>query len=495
MTADLAGRAEELWTALSRERYRVWAGLEARPGLERIYAGFPELFREDTLAAVAEAAKELGDETAGRQRRLRAFLLAVRGERAAAGALERRLAWEAETVLRLGEVVVPFRRVGAEQAAEEDAERRWALEDARLTALREVEGLDRERLERVWEAWGSVTGAGYLAAWEEANGIALEPLAGEARWLLRETEDLYRELLRDELTRNLAGVRPGAARAVDGLRLERAPRFDGHFAGLDPVDVARRQLGELGLSLEAGGRVRLEREARAGGLARAFCVAIQVPGEIVLSFVPASGWRDWPGFFHALGHAQHFACTDPGLPFEDRVLGDWSVAEAWAGLFERLTWNPVWLARYVGLRGGAQKDYCRAAVLGDLLRLRRAAARLLYELELHGAGRFEGMPGLYAELLTEATGLRHDPAGYLDEVEPDLYVVRRLRGRALEASVAHVLRETYDEDWFRNPRTGPYLEELFSSGHREEAELVARRVTGEELSFARVVAAYAEVVG
>jgi len=44
--------------------------------------------------------------------------------------------------------------------------------------------------------------------------------------------------------------------------------------------------------------------------------------------------------------------------------------------------------------------------------------------------------------------------------------------------------ERFDEDWYRNPRSGPWIvEHLFAEGQRELAQELAQRVGGEPLSF------------
>lgn len=494
MDPALARRAEEFWVAASREQYEALAGLNPRPELAAIYDRYGDLLDRDRVAALAEAERAATGHAQRRLRHLREFLVSSRAERAQGRLLDERLAWEATTVLEAAGARIPFRQASAALANAAEREERWLLEDARLAALREIEGLDRERFRREWEVYAEAGGAGYLASWEALSGIALAPLVEAAHRLLDETADLFHELLAHELPRRL-GVEPGEARAADRLRLERAPWYDAHFGVADPVAVARRQLGELGFDLEAGGRIRLDLEARPTKWARPFCAVIRVPAEVVLVLSASGGWRDWFAFYHEIGHAQHLARVDAALPFEERVLGDISVTEGYARLFEQLTAEPLWLERYLGLRGEVAVGFQRLATLLDLLRLRRQAGKLLYEIELHSSGRFDGMAERYAEQLTEATSLRHDPAAYLDDVDPHLYCARYLRSWALEAQLAETLRRRFDEDWFRNPRSGPFLAELFALGQSEDGEGIARRLGADGLPFDRVTRRLEERVG
>jgi hypothetical protein len=48
----------------------------------------------------------------------------------------------------------------------------------------------------------------------------------------------------------------------------------------------------------------------------------------------------------------------------------------------------------------------------------------------------------------------------------------------------------FDDDWYRNPRTGPWMvRELFGEGQRELASGLAERVGARSLSFDPVVRA------
>ncbi len=481
MDPELVQRVEEFFTTLAREQYRALAGLTTEPALAAVYERYADLFRTDILSALADAEAAAAGEGRRRLRALREFLLASASERAAAEVLDKRLAWEAAASLEIDGRRIPYRQAASALANAAEPQHRHAIETARLEAVKGVEPLDRERFEKEWRLY-RLAGGDYVEAWESLTGLRLEPLAEAVQLLLVETEAVYRDLLTYELPRRIGVSLPDAI-AADRLRLERAPWVDARGGSSDPLGVARRQLAEIGWDVEAEGRIALDLEPRPTKWARAFCSVIRVPDEVALVVSRSGGWRDWYAFFHELGHAQHFARVDAALPFEDRALGDYSVTEGYARLWDRLTTHPLWLDRYVGLRGAEQVEFVRLATLLDLLQLRRQAGKLLYEIELHRDGRFDGMAELYAERLTEATLLPHDPAGYLDDVDPGFYCARYLRAWALSALLADRLRDRFDEDWYRNPRSAPYLEDLFARGHADDGEALARRLGADALDF------------
>jgi hypothetical protein len=81
-------------------------------------------------------------------------------------------------------------------------------------------------------------------------------------------------------------------------------------------------------------------------------------------------------------------------------------------------------------------------------------------------------------------------------VDPRFYAARYLRAWQLQALTADTLRERYDDDWWRNPRAGPWIvQALFSEGQRELADELAHRVSGKSLSFAPLVRAVERNLG
>ena len=78
---------------------------------------------------------------------------------------------------------------------------------------------------------------------------------------------------------------------------------------------------------------------------------------------------------------------------------------------------------------------------------------------------------------------------------PPVAAARYLRAWQLQAVLDESLRERFDEDWWRNPKAGPWISgELFGHGQRELADEQAQRVAGKGLSFAPVIAAIERMV-
>ncbi len=92
------------------------------------------------------------------------------------------------------------------------------------------------------------------------------------------------------------------------------------------------------------------------------------------------------------------------------------------------------------------------------------------------------------ETLTTATGFRYQLADAFLDVDPRFYAARYLRAWMLQALLNESLCERFNEDWWRNPHAGPWIEaELFGHGQRELATEQAARVAGRELSFGPLI--------
>jgi hypothetical protein len=287
------------------------------------------------------------------------------------------------------------------------------------------------------------------------------------------------------------GIEPRDATRADALALFRAREFDAHFPGADMEPTIRRQVTEMGIDPLANGRVRLDTGEREGKRSRAFCAPVRVPDEVYLVLRPHGGQTDWTTFLHELGHALHFGYMRPDLPMEFRWLGDNSITEAYAMLFDHRLQDRGWLLRYTSLGKARVDAYLRAAGFEELHFLRRYCAKLVYETSLYGGDvPWESLPELYVERLGGATSFRYDPADAFVDVDPRYYAARYLRAWQLQAVIAETLTERYDEDWWRNPRCGPWMAQaLFGEGQRELAHEQAERVSGKTLSFAPLVRA------
>ena len=473
-------RAERFCEELGREYYLHLAGHKPELEIEPIYQGYADLFARQEVERLRElCAAATGDDERRRLRYLLQFAfdgllgLETRSESAELAGLE------ASLEVDPGAGPVPYRAVPIEQANEPEAERRAALEEARNAVLdQRLNPLYRATLERAHELCRALGWPTYAAAYAELRSIDLEALAHQAAAFLEATEHVYAAVVDPQLGR--AGMPAlGELRRSDLPRFFRAADLDRGIPADRLVDSFADTLDGLGIDLRSQGNVHLDVESRRTKSSRAFCSTPRVPDEVHLVIAPTGGRDDYGALFHEGGHAEHYGNTDPGLAFEFRHLGDNSVTESFAFLVEHLIEDRDWLRQRLRMEDpGPAAAHARAL---KLVFVRRYAAKLAYELELHGPSpTLSEMPGRYADLLTEAIRVPWPRAAWLADVDGGFYAACYLRAWTLETHWRAALRQRFGPSWFASADAGEWLRSLWRHGqHLDAAELLAETLGGE----------------
>jgi hypothetical protein len=485
---------------MAREYYLAGAGKKGTADLQPIYKRHEAVTGGEALALIRECFRQAtpGTEDHRQARILLEWLAELQSSRDLASLEEREIAWESTAVVRVdGEREVEYQRVAIDIAKCTDRRERLALDKARTTAIATgLAPLRRERLERerqIIEGLGLAQG--YNATFEALSGIDLGDLALQCEQFLGDTQALWDDTF-PRFVRKGLNIEPRDATRADALALFHGHEFDQQFPSSTMEWEIRRQVREMGIDPIAGGRVLYDTEDRPGKRSRAFCASTRIPEEIYLVLRPHGGQSDWFTFLHELGHSLHFAHMRASLPFEYRWLGDNSVTEGYAMLFDHLMQDAGWLKRYTPLNAARLDTFIRTASFFELHMLRRYSAKLLYEIELHsGQHSFEKLTDLFVERMTAATTFRYHRADAFVDVDQRFYATRYLRAWQLQSLIAETLRDNYNEDWWRNPQAGPWIvNELFAEGQRELATEQAMRISGKALGFAPLLRAIEKVL-
>ena len=487
--------------AISREYYLAHSGQKATAELQPLYEQYGDVMSEESLALVLDAFRAAPRDS-DEYRSLRQLLdwqVESQASRELAELDEREIAWESEATIRLpGGGAVPFQRASIDLANSTDRAERLVLDRARAQLVAtELAPLRLEHFQREREITEQLHLAdGYNATFDLLAGFSLLDLRAECEQFLRDTRAMWDDVHPEFVKRGL-GIAPAEATRADALALLRAREFDAGFPWETMEPRILGQVSDMGIAPDAHGRVVFDTGNRDGKRARAFCSPVRVPEEVYLVLRPHGGQNDWNTFLHELGHALHFAYIRPDLPFEFRWLGDNSITEGYAMLFDHRMQDPRWLARYASLSRAEIPRFLRSAGFEELQFLRRYCAKLIYETELYGGEvSWDALPDRYVQLLTDATNFRYDPADAFVDVDPRYYAARYLRAWQLQALLNETLTERFNEDWWRNPSAGPWIvHELFAHGQRELAHEQAARVSGKPLSFAPLVRSVERLLG
>lgn len=472
---DYRARAEEFLGAIDREYYLHFSGIKDAYEIEPIYTRHAGLFTR-------EAVETLRD---GESRELLRFAVHGYVEQAVKELTAEFAELEASLEVELDWGKYPFREAAVLQANESDRDRRRAIEAARneLTATR-LNPLLEEMLDRSRELVKELGWPNVRVMCEELSGIDLGALAKQTEAFLAATEETYETTVEPALRAQIDLGFDELARA-DLAAFFRAPSLDNEFPADRLLPTFEATLTGLGLEDSSSGNVILDAEARPKKSPRAFCAPVHVPDEVYLVIARIGGRDDYEALMHEAGHAEHYAHVDRTLPLEHRYLGDNSVTEGFAFLFEHLTADAAWLERRLGIADpGPIVEHARSS---KLIFLRRYCAKIAYELELHGDSTLDGLDKVYARRLSDAVHVDWPEATWLSDVDAFFYVAAYLRAWALETHLRAELRERFGELWFEDRRAGELLRELWSTGQSEPADALLRRLTGAELDFSALL--------
>ena len=485
----LRAEGQAFMETISRESYLAYAGLKKTAELQPIYEKYGDILGEEALDLTLDAFRSAAEDTDDRRsaQALLEWEIETQAAKPLAALDEREIEWENSAVIQSPDGrVIQYQAAPIEIANTSDRPLRLALDQARAKLVKEEHAPMRlERLQREKEYIESLGIDGdYNASFEAVTGISLDALAASCERFLRDTESMWDDTLPQVLKKTL-GIKASQAKRADALALFRASEYDDAFPGNEMEGVMRRQVAEMGIDPTADGRIIFDVGEREGKRSRAFCSPARVPEEVYLVLRPHGGQSDYNTFLHELGHALHYGYASPDYPFEFRWLGDNSVTESYAMLFDHRMQDSGWLLRYTRLGSNRVGNFLRTAGFEELHFLRRYCAKLIYERALYsGEVRWSELPDLYVSLLSTATGFEYDAADAFVDVDPRYYSARYLRAWQLQSVLNEELTARFDVDWFRNPSAGPWMVgELFAQGQRDTAEEIASRVGAGTLSF------------
>ncbi|HYY56065.1 MAG TPA: hypothetical protein VE842_01980 [Pyrinomonadaceae bacterium] len=479
-------------SALELAHYQHRAGLQPELNTEPIYERYGELF---TRQAIEDLERAL-DETPSGQETERAGLRALCGaarigylETNAREATDERAVCESKARVEWDGASIPAHSVLKKIGNEPTAARRHELMARWLDATEGCNDLRAARFESFQSSARSLGFDSYRALFTEITGTDYQQLAASARAFLEATEGPYMSALARATARDLKDVERDHLQHADFLFFQRMPRLDPFFPARDAISTYAAAMRDLGISVEQQKNIHIDDEQRPLKNPRAACFRVHVPDDVRLLLAPIGGAYDYTTLFHEAGHAQHFGWASRELA--DRYpefiySSDHATSEAYAFLFNYLFQDPAWLVEHrAGTSPDQARDIARDLALLAAHTIRRSCAKLNYEIALYDGRqmRDQQLALTYAQLQTEATGFRRDPALYLWDVDDGFYAAAYLRAWAFEASLREHLRTRWGRRWWASRKAGDELIDLWNTASRYTVEELARLVGFGEISF------------
>ncbi len=463
----LEREAEAFSTEISREYYLNYSGQKDRLEIAGIYENHANLFSRQTVDAVLSA-----DRHDPRLPELRWFIVEGYLEQAVKDLTERIAERETSDTVEWDGKTIPYRSIQPLVMNEAEPDRRHRLDGLRARLTGAQNPLREERWDRLYSCARELGFRHYREMCDRLGRLGLTQLGRKMDRFLWDTDAAYRAQLESRV--RALGLHPSRIEKSDLSYLFRSPEFDRWFTKDRMLAALDATLAGLGIDSGSQTNIRRDTEPRPRKSPRAFCSAIRVPDEVVLVIHPHGGHDDYRALFHEAGHAEHFGFADRALPFTHRGLGDNSVTEGFAFVLEHVVYNPEWLRERLGVDDPAA--YIAFSRFQKLYMLRRYAAKLAYELNLHVDTNVRGHSKHYADRLTAVLGARYAPEDYLFDVDDAFYAARYLRAWILEAQVRRYFEDGWGPRWFASPEAGARLRELWSWGQRYTADELAREL-------------------
>jgi hypothetical protein len=453
--------------------YRALAGLDVAPSRVETFAALADVTRPETIAFIRElsTSSRIDAVKKARVERLLAFLLRLSAQARLAERDD-----ELDAQRRTKTLVAGGRTWSLGESLDEawtlaSTEARALVSHERGAALAHTAALFERRADVLATRTADV-GAPSAVAWVEGltrrKFETSEPLALS---VLRASDDAARDLSGWALKKVDPQLKVTTAKPPDLERALAAPWFFELLRQEELMHAVTRMHGELGFHPSAHGRLLVDTDPRPRR-ALAALVALEVPDQLRLVLTAAPGFEAWEGWLGAWGEGQFSAAVPRTLSFIDRVIGDGSLALAVRRLHASVLLDEGWLKRAVRATSAQAREVARTFAWRQVMAIRREAALLEATRALlsNGLGRatIEAAETALERALFVAPE-RGQAALALEVLAPGLV---SLEAWALEAHLVHVLRERFNEDWWRNPAAGRFLSGLASTGATESAAQV-----------------------
>jgi len=468
---------ERLLREINQELYRNLSGLKKESKLSPIYKSYPNLLDPDFFISLEGSLTKDHDKEKG-LKLLLGFLAKSIIERKTSTLKDKILTIETRAEIPLGSRRISYRSASAEIKREPRRKIREEIDEKRCGIALKLNPLLLEAL------------FSYTTLCDEIEGINLSQLETNARLFLKDTEYIYRDLLKWFLLKRTE-LKLQDAKKHDLDFLFNSFELKANFPKRDLLAIARRCLDEMGIKV--GENIRLDLEKRKGKNSSPITFPIEVPQKIMLVIYPIDGLEDYESFLHELGTSLYYGYRETEDEFEFRRLSEDSSREVFALLFQHLLLQPTWLRRYLKLDLGS--DFIQFLYLKRLMIMRYLSGRLIYELMLHKDEDFKGKAESYRQIMKEAVLCECKEADYVNNVSPFFYTASYLIASAIEPELSLYLMEKYDEEWWRTREAGDFILKLWREGGRITSKEILKRVGFEELSFTLLLRSFQEVFG
>jgi hypothetical protein len=464
-------RIEDFLRKYETEQNLFYSGQKKELDLYRIYKEYDNLFNLDILREINE--KDLNKKEV---KYLKEFLftryLNMRSEKDI-DKVETIMLNEKIRLSNGEEISLPSACI--KQINERDRKLRFEIESKKKRIYLKNNSLLGSIHDRTFEVIKEIGEDNPISLFEKISHINTSYHSKVLKDFIDKTEDTYSSAL-EEVVGKYLNINVGESQYFDMGYLGRNADFDINFPSEGMLDIIKETILEMGLDFTANGNITFDLYRREGKSTFGFYSPIKIPEQIILVFVPLGGVKDYGEFLHELGHALHFGYTNHKLPIAFKRLGDNSVSEGYASLFDHLIYNPHWLEYKLELKGDDLKHYMKIMWTHKTYLLRMYIAEFFYDLLLWKDSELAGKEKIYSKYFLNITKIKFPQYLYLNEISSYFGIIRYIRAEILEAAIFKYLEENFGNMWFKNKSTGKFLIRLWQNGQKYSAEEILKEL-------------------
>ena len=472
--ADLSHQAESLLHDQDELVWRAWTTGQS-VDLEATYQGKDRLLSASAVQQVRQLRSLSGDPREQRallhlQNYLAGEYLATRMSDVSDAVAN----LEGTLTFTMGGTEYPYPELDHLLANEADAGRRKQLYAAASSSIERMGSALEKKDQRLEEVVKEMGYPSYEAFGVELRETDLEKLAALAGKVLDTTQEEYKSAL-GRLSQSELGVPFDQLHVSDLPRLFQHSNVDDAFPKDQMLAKTEATFAGMGLSFTRNPSIKLDTKESPQKDPQGITLPVGIPGDIRVSLKPEPGMESQASYLHEAGHSVHDALATERR-FELAKLGNITVPEVFALVFENLTQDADWVRDQTTLQGERQSKYLAVSAAYHLYLVRRTAGRLLFEVQLHKAaesGSTQNPADLYSAVMGRTYALPMGPddiARYHVEREDFYSSADTFRAWFLSAQLEAQLKGRFGATWWKKPEAGAFIRQLSAPANAVTAD-------------------------
>lgn len=477
-------QAEDFIGENDKEYYLHFSGQKDEYNLTKIYEKHKDLFTKEVIEEIKHLREKVSDEEKKRLDYLLHFCTKEYIGQQVKEIKQEIAQDESKAKITIDGKEISFRKSRVVISNEPEHEKRAEIESKRIEKIKKFNKKYKEKWNKFHSLSKELGYKNYAQFCSSLMEIDFEKLSESIQSFLNKTDELYKNAMDKQLSEKI-GLSLEQAKYYDIWYFSRGKDYDYLFPKEELINTFGKTCYKLGIDLESQKNINIDIETREKKSPRAFLCAVKVPDEIYLNIMPEGGVSDYGSFLHEGGHAQHFANVSKKLPFEFKYLGDNSVTEGYAFLFNYLFLSPYWLKDFLGIEDA--DTLIRTLLNRKFYMLRRYSGKLVYETKFHDGSPIEGKDKIFKERLSSATLVGYASENYLSDLDEGFYSSSYLRAWLFEAQIRQYFKTKYGPRWYASKKVGDLLREMWYYGQKYNVDEILDQLGLGDLSIEPII--------